>query len=1399
MHLIDAIQVVTIPTLLIVASCIDKTMLLAADVINGKSVRSCRSIGPRSNSRSNRGSRSFEDPTGHRDDSKKTQSQQQNNTPRLARRLSKVSNNKTNIDTPIVEENVEVVKDETIDKKLANYGRTLHEQNRIRAVKEKEKIKVTSDDAIIKSEAFAVFDELQTITKKQALIALELTKPSWDAIGYGFSLEDPNDPKTMELCVKRVTALFWIRLIAIGIMEAVIEESELYGDSMNSNIDLSTTTLCRWILREPKEEARNPQDDAAEAGFDANKTQSSDAEGDERFPIDTRNFKGNSGVEKKKFCYSKFSSEPLQVPCWWWPTEQQNMYQSPRRRNFDIPPKPWEILVQLRLFIQRMFLQHRKDLPFHNYTHSAVVVVRCNKLLDMILCTTDDDDQTKLPENDEIDGRSRQSSGSLGHVSNSKRNDTSEQGDDSIDCEYYDEDLDFGKRSPPAFGLRKDPIAQFALLFSGLIHDVQHHGVTNRQLCIEEHELSLIYNDQSVQEKNSLKIAFYELIKPNYNSLRTVLFGYSSYSSTMNNSVDDNMIMNSRYRYFRQTVVNAVLTTDIASPEQTVITKMKWKEAFCQPNNHSHRQGNRNQMNNQNRNQLSNVHVTPMHQLHVDRRLSVASEVSLPQALTKGALNLNGRQPGNFNRRGSNVSAISEFTDDSYGRNQQHVRGSGVVSGGRSNFGKLETVRSQHQMKQDHEFEYNDDHNNYSSYHANRRGSAASIFSSDSVAMMNHPSHSHVQPRRISTSMRQRRPSNESLGSYNHDHQQRRRQSNESYAGQHYLQNNNNTYNVGNSYHEDDVSYDGSEFVNDSEVVYSKSQGNGPRQMDRRMSAASYDSYSASDWGGDSVAHLNHRPNNRRDSPSSNSNNEGIIQHRRYPHANGCVSNVASDSFDKGNYSQNQSLDLSSTEQTLGSIAANSVEINKKRLEDTPPTTSSRNNSNLKGNNNANKVTKKIMMETDGGDEVDISRYVWKGDNESEGSFSLTPPSSVEDEYGGYAHEYAAQFKAGGTAGVTLPGSTMAPSSSGMQNVQSIQNPTYQDELAMDALSGGSQSNGEYCGRVIVATTRTNRPIDRRSSVSGAIASKGRPQVDHTDASNSTRFMAGQMPVRGRINRRASTGTFRVSGQSTALQGASIDENNPAAYGMEHHDKIYTRTHSMQATQSASRIHRGSLGTLMSQDGRQENSSVTSHSGQLNSFDYQSTVSNIAPDGLKKYKKRLGIRRSMDLSGESIETYSGHGESRLMNDMLSVQSNENGRGNMMDYDEPDELRAAVVIETLLRVADVGHSIQNWENMTSWSSKLFRELCNAHRIGRGHDPRSAWYTNQIGIMDSYLRPLAFQLDELGVFGEFNGVLFVQCVDAVRSRWIDEGEGITEQLIQDVEQSKTDPEMDMMRFL
>jgi hypothetical protein len=151
------------------------------------------------------------------------------------------------------------------------------------------------------------------------------------------------------------------------------------------------------------------------------------------------------------------------------------------------------------------------------------------------------------------------------------------------------------------------------------------------------------------------------------------------------------------------------------------------------------------------------------------------------------------------------------------------------------------------------------------------------------------------------------------------------------------------------------------------------------------------------------------------------------------------------------------------------------------------------------------------------------------------------------------------------------------------------------------------------------------------------------------------------------------------------------------------------------------------------------------------------------------FRKRLGLRRSMDLGGEEIEFYNG---------TASIASTIHD--SCID-DEPDELRAAVVMETIMTAADVAHNLQGWDQMVIWSGRLYLELRKAYVEERGIDPETRWYENQIGFLESYLLPLARRLEDTGVFGEELGQLFATIVEANRDQWIQEGQDVTEEII------------------
>jgi len=133
------------------------------------------------------------------------------------------------------------------------------------------------------------------------------------------------------------------------------------------------------------------------------------------------------------------------------------------------------------------------------------------------------------------------------------------------------------------YGISTRPLAQFTFVFAALIHDVQHEGISNRQLVKEGHPLAMRYNDRSILEQNSLSLSFELLMLPEFANLRCAIFATPEERHS-----------------FRSLLIDLVLSTDISCPEQTEIENSKWKLAF--PSNiagatyETYEQGRKNQL-----------------------------------------------------------------------------------------------------------------------------------------------------------------------------------------------------------------------------------------------------------------------------------------------------------------------------------------------------------------------------------------------------------------------------------------------------------------------------------------------------------------------------------------------------------------------------------------------------------------------------------------------------------------------------------------------------------------------------------------------------------------------------------------------------------------------------------
>eukprot|EP00980_Cylindrotheca_fusiformis_P016206 scaffold4815_cov107-Cylindrotheca_fusiformis.AAC.3 len=188
-----------------------------------------------------------------------------------------------------------------------------------------------------------------------------------------------------------------------------------------------------------------------------------------------------------------------------------------------------EVKSQLRSYISSISEMYPAN-DFHNFEHASHVTASVKKLL------------ARIVNVDEGNG--------LGAGNPSDRK-------DSVDL------IDLAGHS---YGITSDPLTQFAVVFSAIIHDVDHPGVPNVQLVKEKTRWAQIYK-KSIAEQKSVDIAWDMLMSEKYAALRACIY----------HTEED-------LQRFRQLVVNTVMATDIVDKELQALRKARWETAFSNVN-----------------------------------------------------------------------------------------------------------------------------------------------------------------------------------------------------------------------------------------------------------------------------------------------------------------------------------------------------------------------------------------------------------------------------------------------------------------------------------------------------------------------------------------------------------------------------------------------------------------------------------------------------------------------------------------------------------------------------------------------------------------------------------------------------------------------------------------------
>lgn len=182
---------------------------------------------------------------------------------------------------------------------------------------------------------------------------------------------------------------------------------------------------------------------------------------------------------------------------------------------------------ELHIFVARIASMYQ-DVHFHNFEHASHVTMSAQKLINKVVLRNSTDHS----------------------LLSSKKKDLSKKKEEA--------DLFFS-----TYGISSDPLAQFAVVFAALVHDVEHKGVPNVQLIKEQPDLAMKYKNKSVAENNSIRIALNEFLKSEFANLRSCIFRGDGDEAR-----------------FRQLLINVVIATDITDRERRAGERERWQQAF---------------------------------------------------------------------------------------------------------------------------------------------------------------------------------------------------------------------------------------------------------------------------------------------------------------------------------------------------------------------------------------------------------------------------------------------------------------------------------------------------------------------------------------------------------------------------------------------------------------------------------------------------------------------------------------------------------------------------------------------------------------------------------------------------------------------------------------------------
>jgi hypothetical protein len=234
-----------------------------------------------------------------------------------------------------------------------------------------------------------------------------------------------------------------------------------------------------------------------------------------------REASGKAGWDEDPHIDTKADIEEERVEVIILPPFDKEAHKHPK--SIDVAP---QVAQQLKEFVSAIAQAYRSN-PYHCLQHASHTTMSATKLISRIAVSDIESGQET-------------------------------EGDDAMDS-----DLLAAYLHNQTYGIISDPLTQFAVVLSAMVHAVDHRGISNEDLADADPELNAKYGGKAITEKLSFDKAWDKLMSPYFENLRRCIYANEE-----------------EKKRFRQVMVNSVLACDHEDPEAQAKRQDRWDLSF---------------------------------------------------------------------------------------------------------------------------------------------------------------------------------------------------------------------------------------------------------------------------------------------------------------------------------------------------------------------------------------------------------------------------------------------------------------------------------------------------------------------------------------------------------------------------------------------------------------------------------------------------------------------------------------------------------------------------------------------------------------------------------------------------------------------------------------------------